>query len=83
MTFEEAIQAVITESKGSYAPYAVTYARAIPQARAEARAMGMDPERDGVRMQIPYILSNLSGWRGERAREVKAALKEHHKKLGG
>lgn len=28
-----------------------------------------------LRVQILYVLSNLAGWRGERAREVKAVLK--------
>jgi hypothetical protein len=77
MTFAEAVSAVINESNR---PYAITYARAVPQAIAEATAMGMQPN-DGVRMQIPYILSNLSHWRGDRAREVKKALKEHHERL--
>jgi len=79
MTLDEALNAVICESKR---PYAITYAQAMPQARREAQAMGMG-EDYGVRMQIPYILSNLGHWRGERAREVKAALKLHHKNLKG
>ena len=28
-----------------------------------------------MRVQILYVLCNLAGWRGERAREVKAVLK--------
>ena len=28
-----------------------------------------------LRVQILYVLSNLAGWRGDRAREVKAVLK--------
>lgn len=28
-----------------------------------------------LRVQILYVLSNLAGWKGERAREVKAVLK--------
>lgn len=31
---------------------------------------------DEVDNQIPYILSNLSGWRGEEAQKVKKLLKE-------
>jgi len=30
---------------------------------------------DEMRVQILYVLSNLAGWRGDRAREVKAVLK--------
>jgi hypothetical protein len=28
-----------------------------------------------VKMQIPYILSNAGGWKGEEARRVKTELK--------
>lgn len=73
MTFSEAIAAVINESNR---PYAITYAKAV----GEAHALYGD---EGVRYQIPYILSNLQHWRGERAREVKAALKTYHKQIGG
>jgi len=73
MTFSEAINAVIVESNR---PYAITYAKAIGEA---VRLYG----EQGVRYQIPYILSNLGHWRGERAREVKAVLKAELKRLGG
>jgi hypothetical protein len=79
LTFDEAIKAVLEESNN---PYAKTYARALPQARMEAQQMGMGADY-GERLQIPYILSNLQYWRGDRAREVKAALKARHKALGG
>ena len=69
MTFNEAISAVINESGN---PYAVSYAKALPLA---AQQYG---ER-GIKYQIGYILSNLGGWRGERARQAKTALKERAK----
>ncbi len=78
MTLDDAVNAVIQESNR---PYAITYAKALGQAIWEATEMGMDPN-EGARMQIPYILSNLGHWRGERAREVKAALKESLNELG-
>ena len=29
----------------------------------------------GLKTQVAYVLSNLSGWRGDEAREVKAELR--------
>ena len=43
------------------------------QAYAEA-GLGLSDE-DSIRVQVLYILSNLSTWKGEKAREVKAILK--------
>lgn len=65
MTLNEAINAVRNESRNAYA---VSYCDALPDA---LRLYG----EAGVKVQILYILNNLGGWRGERAREVKAALK--------
>lgn len=73
MTFADAINAVITESNR---PYAITYAKALPLAQAQYG-------EEGVRYQIPYILSNLQHWRGERAKAVKTVLKAEYKRLGG
>lgn len=36
-------------------------------------------EREAIRAQALYILDNLSGWRGDEARMVKAQLKEFGK----
>ena len=33
-----------------------------------------------LRVQLLYVLSNLSSWRGEKAREVKLILKEASKR---
>lgn len=32
-----------------------------------------------LKVQLLYVISNLSYWRGERAREVKAVLKQYSK----
>jgi hypothetical protein len=32
-----------------------------------------------MKVQLLYVLSNLQGWKGERAREVKAVLKKASK----
>lgn len=69
MTVDEAVRAVLNESNQ---PYAQTYANAMPE------AVSLYGE-EGKKAQVRYILSNLSHWRGERAREVKGVLKEYVK----
>jgi hypothetical protein len=48
--------------------------------------IGICPKKTGkmmvgeeMRVQILYVLSNLQGWRGDRAREVKEVLKKASK----
>lgn len=69
MNFHEACTKVISASEtakpGANIRYAASYAQAGLRMRDEA----------SQRVQALYILNNLSGWRGEEAREVKAALK--------
>lgn len=65
MTVDDAILAVRDECPNDCAR---TYARA---AMAAATMYGTH----GLRVQVQYILANTSHWRGERAREVKAALR--------
>jgi hypothetical protein len=64
MTFNQACEAVISEATGMYSEYAKTYAE-----------YGKNCPPNEQKVQALYILSNLEYWRGERAREVKAALK--------
>lgn len=52
----------------------LAYINAIPLARREA---------EGERMQLLYVLSNLSSWRGPEARQSKEAIKKRIKSLGG
>lgn len=47
----------------------------IKMAQTYARA-GLTMWGESLKGQIPYILSNLGGWRGERARVVKQYLKD-------
>jgi len=79
MTYQEALEyarqwAEATRHKSASADAALAYIEAMPLARAEARAMGQ-PESEGERVQLLYILSNLTGWRGPLAREAKEAIK--------
>jgi hypothetical protein len=77
-TYEQAIDKALAWSKT--APYTMgkgftrTYIEAIPRAEMEGMLMYNDPDK-GRKMQLPYILSNLSTWRGEEAREAKKILK--------
>lgn len=61
MNVYEALQVLEVECKN---PYALSYARVAQYLTGEA-----------LRVQILYVLSNTGGWRGEKAREVKAVLK--------
>ena len=74
-----ALQGVVAwaeTSSGANATAARIYALHAPQAMMEAVDMGRDP-KDGLSMQINYVLANLQYWRGEEARHVKKVLKEH------
>ena len=69
MTINEAIKAVSVECPNGYAK---VYAENTMKASSE---YGMD----GLKTQILYILSNMSHWRGTRAKEVRMTLKEYVK----
>jgi len=58
--------------------YAKTYINAIPLAVQEAVQMG-DTAVRGLRCQLLYVLSNLTGWRGQEAREAKLVIKTYSK----
>ena len=60
------------QSNSTYAPYALTYINAIPLAIAEYG-------EHGLQSQLNYVLANLNGWRGEKAKESKAIIKEYIK----
>ena len=74
MTLDEAIKTAKRECKD---PYAQTYLRAIPQAIEEGAELST--AQDGLRVQLLYVLSNMSGWRGPVAREVKSVMKKYCK----
>ena len=64
----ELMMIVIDNATGKFAPYAKTYAE------NSWLALSEDGDR-GLEMQIPYVLANLQGWRGDLARSTKAELK--------
>lgn len=66
LTYDEALRRVLTDAKDGYAK---AYARA---------GLGMTGEE--ARVQALYVMSNLSTWRGDVARETKAFLKEFSKR---
>ena len=90
ITVKEALVAVIEEAKGGFADYGITYAKAALELGDATEGVVVQsgpviaicPKRTGkmmvgkeMKVQILYVLSNLQGWKGERAREVKAVLK--------
>lgn len=63
------LRIVKRKATGSNARYAKTYAREAENAYYQ---YGMR----GLTTQVAYVLSNLSGWRGEEAKSVKAELRK-------
>jgi hypothetical protein len=68
MTKKEAIRIILSD-KAKYTTtlnYAVNYCRA---------ALTMEEDSEEFRVQVLYILSNLSHWRHPRAKEVREVLR--------
>jgi hypothetical protein len=74
VTLDEAISAA---KRDAPSPYAQTYLRAIPEAIELGGQIATATE--GLRVQLLYVLSNLSTWRGPTARAAKAAMKAYCK----
>ena len=64
----EALKMIIKNEDSKALNYCVDYAKV---------AVFMDPEE--LKYQIPYILSNMTHWRGEKAKQVGKTLKEFMK----
>jgi hypothetical protein len=94
MTVEEALKAVVAESNNdtakAYARAALENGGAkdvcfvqtdrLPGAVFVAHEnTGKPMTGNEMRVQILYLLNNLGHWRGQRARDVKAVLKEASK----
>ena len=58
------------KSKGQYAGYVLTYIYGIPKAIEEYGG-------EGLQFQLEYVLANLTGWRGDKAKESKAIIKKY------
>lgn len=63
------LRIVRRKATGSNARYAKNYAREAENAYYQ---YGMK----GLKVQVAYVLSNLGGWRGDEAKEVKAELRK-------
>ena len=77
LDLQDCLQWAIT-SKTSYAPYAVTYIRAVPEAIVEGHHFGSMEQ--ALKTQILYILSNLQGMNVKNmpeAKNIKARLKAY------
>ena len=63
------LRIVARKATGSNARYAKNYAK---EAESAYYQYGME----GLTTQVAYVLSNLSGWRGDEAKSVKAELRK-------
>lgn len=73
LKIQEALETILAqESRGYLMQYAQAYATAALQNKMEG---------EELRVQLLYVLNNLTGWRGETARETKKTLKTLKKPL--
>jgi hypothetical protein len=66
MNFTEACLAIVENRTAKPLNYAVAYAGV---------GLGMEPGTEEARVQALYILNNMTHWRGDLAKTVRAALK--------
>ena len=66
MTFKEACQAIIDTAEVKALNYAVNYAK---------HGVTLTSGTYAAKIQAAYILNNITGWRGEVAKQARAALK--------
>lgn len=64
MSFASCCDAIIADANNPALNWAVNYAKA-----------GRNMTGEEARVQALYILGNITHWRGDKAREVRAALK--------
>ncbi len=69
MTIKEALAKIIENREEPSLNYAIDYAKA-----------GLTMEGEMLRVQCLYVSSNISRWRGEVAKEVRATIKEFIKR---
>jgi hypothetical protein len=66
MTVKEALQAIVDNKDSKALNYAVNYA---------SYGLSITDERE-LRVQVLYVLNNITAWRGETAKEVRKTLKQ-------
>lgn len=66
---KEALQCIVDNRQAKALNYAVSYARE-----------GLLLTGEALRIQVLYVLGNMTGWRGVVAKEVRTTLKEFTKK---
>jgi len=66
------VEAIDIALEGCKNGYARTYLESVPQALAQYGVQG-------VKTQLLYALNNMTGWRGETAREIKKVLRGYAK----
>lgn len=81
LTFEECCRAVIDAQRRGEGGSMMAYAAAYAQTGLNDAAMtAYGSKASGQQVQALYIAANLTGWRGDEARKVKAALRQHGKR---
>ena len=85
-TYDEALDAAYfwakSEPRTANKNAARVYIESMPLAEDEGMQLYKSIAK-GRAMQLAYILGNLQGWRGEKAREAKVILKKQHEQDRG
>ena len=85
-SYDQALTAALTwansEPRTAKKSAARVYIESMPLAEDEGMRFYKSIAK-GRAMQLAYILGNLSGWRGEEAREAKVILKKQHEQDRG
>ena len=77
LPLHECFEAIIANKDAPALNYCVNYAQ-----YGLLMLLGRMPLRDAnVRTQILYVLNNMTHWRGDTAKQVRASLKHHEKEL--
>ena len=85
-TYDEALDAAYFWAKSEPLTANKNAARVYIESMPLAEDEGMQLYKSiakGRAMQLAYILGNLQGWRGEKAREAKVILKKQHEQDRG
>lgn len=69
MTVYDALRKIVDNSNQPSLNWAINYAKA---------GLAM-PEGEALRVQVLYVLNNITHWRGEGAKEVRTTLKAYAK----
>lgn len=74
MNIQEALDTILEDRKsyGTSLNYAVAYT-------VQAKAMWHGKDYEGLRVQLLYVLNNITHWRHPKAKEVRQAIRAYLK----